>query len=199
MPSVCLLSAALSPPVSMSAPGDNDPPPAVDVYQCSICLDAAVQHPLVTPCGHLFCAECLQRWIDRKSSCPLCKSFVSEQNTIAIASICAEKQGPELESLFQCNICTNTPTLPVVLRLCGHLFCWPCLCVRYRNDDSHSHCCGACLMSFEEEQVIPLYVKLLGQEFDICPHPTNNLDLPSRPVARGIYVTSNTIASDEED
>jgi hypothetical protein len=30
------------------------------------------------------------------------------------------------ESLYECNICLDTASLPVVT-LCGHLYCWPCL------------------------------------------------------------------------
>lgn len=29
-------------------------------------------------------------------------------------------------AIFQCNICFETATSPVVTQ-CGHLFCWPCI------------------------------------------------------------------------
>mmetsp|Transcript_15760 Transcript_15760/g.24504 ORF Transcript_15760/g.24504 Transcript_15760/m.24504 type:complete len:192 (+) Transcript_15760:144-719(+) len=46
---------------------------------CAICLvdmDTAV----VTPCGHLYHAECLQRWLVTKNSCPKCSVKVLDES-----------------------------------------------------------------------------------------------------------------------
>uniref|UniRef100_A0A7M4F633 LON peptidase N-terminal domain and ring finger 1 n=1 Tax=Crocodylus porosus TaxID=8502 RepID=A0A7M4F633_CROPO len=34
--------------------------------------------PVTTPCGHTFCKECLERCLDHRPSCPLCKQSLSE-------------------------------------------------------------------------------------------------------------------------
>src|SRR4051794_41046247 len=38
--------------------------------RCSICLDPFFE-PIRTPCGHAFCKQCLESWIQKKASCPL--------------------------------------------------------------------------------------------------------------------------------
>jgi hypothetical protein len=40
-------------------------------FVCPICL-SAVTDCYITPCGHNGCNECLQEWISRKHSCPVC-------------------------------------------------------------------------------------------------------------------------------
>lgn len=43
---------------------------------CAICLEAYEQGELLTalPCGHFFHIECLARWLQRASQCPLCRA-----------------------------------------------------------------------------------------------------------------------------
>ena len=42
----------------------------VDEFICSICTDV-VQAPVQTPCQHLFCEECITRWINEgHRTCP---------------------------------------------------------------------------------------------------------------------------------
>ena len=40
---------------------------------CIICFDK-LENPALTPCGHLFCHECLQMCIHSKPQCPVCKA-----------------------------------------------------------------------------------------------------------------------------
>ena len=50
-------------------------------FECNICLDVA-QHPVVTPCGHLYCWTCLYRWMQARPNacpCPVCKAHVLEK------------------------------------------------------------------------------------------------------------------------
>lgn len=43
--------------------------------KCAICLEHSSQ-PMVTRCGHVFCASCTQELKARKSNCPLCRKQV---------------------------------------------------------------------------------------------------------------------------
>lgn len=41
---------------------------------CCICLENNNSSKVVTPCKHLFCNECLGRWLETNNCCPVCKS-----------------------------------------------------------------------------------------------------------------------------
>ncbi|CAD8123642.1 unnamed protein product [Paramecium sonneborni] len=51
-------------------------------FQCKICLDLATE-PVITPCGHLYCWQCLYTWAQKKNPlvCPYC-SNVFELNKV---------------------------------------------------------------------------------------------------------------------
>ncbi|XP_044508814.1 ORC ubiquitin ligase 1 [Mangifera indica] len=55
-------------------------------FDCNICLDLA-RDPVVTSCGHLFCWQCLYRWLhvfsDAKE-CPVCKGEVTVKSVTPI-------------------------------------------------------------------------------------------------------------------
>ncbi len=70
-----------SAPVDGKAPrAASSPPPAPSdaKFTCRICLDVPEQ-PVVTVCGHLFCWNCVYRWIDRNKAapqCPVCRAAI---------------------------------------------------------------------------------------------------------------------------
>jgi uncharacterized protein YbaR (Trm112 family) len=40
---------------------------------CLICMDVPVEAPVITPCGHFFCQECIHEWcvLESKECCPM--------------------------------------------------------------------------------------------------------------------------------
>ncbi|UJR28094.1 hypothetical protein I4U23_009349 [Adineta vaga] len=47
-------------------------------FECSICVNL-LWIPITTPCGHVFCRECLIRSVDNtQSQCPICKSSLED-------------------------------------------------------------------------------------------------------------------------
>lgn len=51
-------------------------PPSAD--KCPVCLlefdDMVSFHPMRTNCGHIVCKECIDQWMRRAGTCPLCRS-----------------------------------------------------------------------------------------------------------------------------
>ena len=59
--------------------------------QCPICLnDELIQKCIKTDCNHIFCEECINKWIQKNITCPLCRK------TIFINGICHMKFRPEI-------------------------------------------------------------------------------------------------------
>jgi hypothetical protein len=49
-----------------------------DDFKCSICLEV-FENPIMSPnCEHLFCKECINRWIGQHISCPIDRNNLFE-------------------------------------------------------------------------------------------------------------------------
>lgn len=72
-----------APIVSFDAICDNQ------IHKCPVCLetfdrdrDSNTRYRRVNACQHVFCAECLETWLSRKRTCPLCRSHVVDDRII---------------------------------------------------------------------------------------------------------------------
>lgn len=68
-------------------------------FTCPVCSDVAIK-PKVTPCGHLFCADCLQQWLkpkgdQRRHTCPHCRERID------LADCKSAKDVPEFKMLLK--------------------------------------------------------------------------------------------------
>jgi len=43
---------------------------------CPICQQDKITVPIILPCSHLFCEECLSQWFQRENTCPVCRAVV---------------------------------------------------------------------------------------------------------------------------
>ncbi|KAK1625869.1 hypothetical protein QYE76_000184 [Lolium multiflorum] len=79
-------------------------------------------------------------------------------------------ESPSGRGSLACNIFFKLPQEPIVT-LCGHLFCWPCLC-KWLRIHSHSPKCPVCKAVVEEDKLVPLY----GSNKDsVDPRSKNNV------------------------
>jgi SNF2 family DNA or RNA helicase len=63
--------------------------------ECNICAEALSSPVLETNCQNLFCGKCLFKWLERKNTCPLCRSVIDLKNLIYISSSSEESKNVE--------------------------------------------------------------------------------------------------------
>jgi len=60
----------------------------MEIFKCSICLQV-LNDPHQCPKGHLYCRNCIMKWIERKNRCPLCKCDLTIA-TLSASLICKQ-------------------------------------------------------------------------------------------------------------
>ncbi|KAG8648838.1 uncharacterized protein LOC110620724 [Manihot esculenta] len=84
-------------------------------------------------------------------------------------------------SFFDCNICLDLATDPVVT-CCGHLFCWSCL-YRWLHAHSDANECPVCKGEVTVKNVTPIYGRGNNTR---QPDEDSSLEVPVRPCARRV-------------
>lgn len=56
------------------------------LLECVICLTSPAEDPVVVQCGHIFCWECLKKWIytSNQMFCPICKNGINIDKAISL-------------------------------------------------------------------------------------------------------------------
>lgn len=49
---------------------------------CSICHDTLTNPIRIASCQHIFCSECIDEWLERESTCPLCRGPVNHPGKV---------------------------------------------------------------------------------------------------------------------
>ncbi|KAI8749054.1 RING finger and transmembrane domain-containing protein 2, partial [Biomphalaria glabrata] len=49
--------------------------------QCPICQDT-INDPIMLPCKHIFCEQCVSIWFDREKTCPMCRAEITTESPV---------------------------------------------------------------------------------------------------------------------
>lgn len=60
-------------------------PSSFKCWQCVVCSDNP-KSPVVLPCGHIYCQQCVNEWSKHSNSCPVCHTQLDKDNAVEIRS-----------------------------------------------------------------------------------------------------------------
>nr|XP_043609572.1 uncharacterized protein LOC122581409 isoform X2 [Erigeron canadensis]XP_043609574.1 uncharacterized protein LOC122581409 isoform X2 [Erigeron canadensis] len=95
-----------------------------------------------------------------------------------------EKDNGDEGGFFDCNICLDLATEPVVT-CCGHLFCWPCL-YRWLFVHSDAKECPNCKGEVTMKTITPIYCRGNATLVSKVVDSSSSVKIPSRPQANRI-------------
>ena len=152
---------------------------------CSICLDEIKILSTISECQHNFCFECLSQWVEKSSSCPLCRkeftkfSFIDEKNNKKIKEV-VPKQFEDFEYEFEdefwydnsadnCMVCKNTNNthLMLVCDNCNYNVCHT-YCTNLDRIPDGDWICQECIVRKYEinSKDVDRVLKILNEESD---------------------------------
>ncbi|PVZ96685.1 hypothetical protein BB558_006390 [Smittium angustum] len=98
-----------------------DPNKSCGEFSCNICFESA-SSPVLTVCGHLYCWHCLAQWLERESTCPVCKAGCEKDTLIPIYGRGKEPKDPRKDSTLGKRPVGQRP--PVPQRRQNQVFGW---------------------------------------------------------------------------
>jgi peroxin-10 len=83
VPSFASNDAVGVPAATIPAAATHTQPEGNRLLQCLLCTEP-LERPTLTPCGHLFCWDCVVPWCTKQSTCPLCRQTSTPQQLWAV-------------------------------------------------------------------------------------------------------------------
>ncbi|KAJ3369294.1 hypothetical protein GGF31_005394 [Allomyces arbusculus] len=95
-----------------------------------------------------------------RNSTPAATATPASASATSASDTSAADMGGLGSGLFECNVCLETASDPVVT-LCGHLFCWPCLHAWFESCRSRrvAQTCPVCKAGSGADKTVPIYAR----------------------------------------
>ena len=77
-------------------PNTNETETTKKTMTCLICY-GEMEEICVTPCGHLFCHECITEWLKTSERCPICNSALQKTQLIKLKAVTKKNEEDEEE------------------------------------------------------------------------------------------------------
>lgn len=71
---------------------------SLSTNNCAICMDI-VKNPVMLECTHLYCGDCIFRWVKNNKNCPYCRSMINSYDKI-IAIVNEKKEDIKIDEIL---------------------------------------------------------------------------------------------------